>query len=101
MNRGEGCGNAIPQLAKRCVPRVPTTGTNLAKQRFPTDLLEAQNATEIVSGGNAHFWWLAHYIAAPPDCLDVVLASRCVGELLRSLQMKTSMIFISGSSMPP
>ena len=38
-----------------------------------------------LSGGNAHFRWLAQYIAAPPDRLDVVLAPRCVGELLAQL----------------
>jgi hypothetical protein len=38
---------------------------------------------------------------ATPDGLDVVLTIRHAGEFLRSLQMKTSIILISGSSMPP
>ena len=41
---------------------------------------------------------IAQHIAATPDSLDIVLAA-C--SFFRTLQMKTSMILSSGSSMPP
>jgi catechol 2,3-dioxygenase len=45
---------------------------------------------------------LAQHVAAAPDGLDVVLpAGGALASFLRSLQMNTSMIFSSGSSMPP
>ncbi len=46
--------------------------------------------------------WLAQPHGRDPHRLDVVLAVRGDGKTsLRNLQMKTSMIFSSGSSMPP
>jgi hypothetical protein len=43
-----------------------------------------------LSGGNARriLWWLAHYIAAPPNRLDIVLAARCAGEFFSQLANK-------------
>jgi len=51
--------------------------------------------------GSDDFGRVAQHITASPDGLDVVLAARRLRQFLAQLQMKTSMIFSSGSSMPP
>ena len=44
---------------------------------------------------------LAQDVAAAPDRLDIILAAAGEAQFFRSLQMNTSMISSSGSSMPP